>query len=206
MKNKKLFGISSLILAVAAVATIGGVTASQVNISAYAGDYTCASIKFADNFTPDYKNGTSTAECDNTIALETTKTLTDFATVSGVTVSSFTATKAYYNFDGKGKQVAQKLALKFGASSYKGSISFTVAENVAGVTVYAASHSLNDTCNILVNGTTVKLTSVVSSSKTCEFKAYKVDFGTATNTVTIEGNQASKARFYLADIAFKLVK
>lgn len=206
MKNKKLFAISSLVLAAAAIATIGGVTASQVNISAYAGDYTCASIKFADNFTPDYKNGTSTAECDTTISLATTTTLTDFATVSGVTVSSFTATKGYYNIYGEGKQVSQKLALKFGTGSAKGSISFTVAENVAGVTVYAASYASGDTCKILVNGTTVELTSVASSSKTCEFKAYKVDFGTATSTVTIEANQATKARFFLADIAFKLVK
>jgi hypothetical protein len=98
MKKNTKFVWFSVLVGTAAV-VVASLPGGGMLVKAADTAHTCASIRFADNFTPDYVNKTSTAKYDGSISLSTTTTtvFSDFATVSGVNVTAFTATKVYYN-------------------------------------------------------------------------------------------------------------
>lgn len=218
-KNTKFVWFSVLVGTAAVVAASlpgGGMLVKAADTA-----HTCASIRFADNFTPDYVNKTSTAKYDGSISLSTTTVFSDFATVSGVNVTAFTATKVYYNLY-SGTKYTDKIAIKLGSSSSAGSLSLTFESPVCGMTVYAAGFqsattatppvATYDSPNITVGGVDVVLTTYLNSatslgsvtSDSAEFKAYSVTFA-STTTVTIAAKQNSKNRFFLADIAVQVV-
>lgn len=220
MKKNTKFVWFSVLVGTAAV-VVASLPGGGVSVKAADTAHTCASIRFADNFTPDYVNKTSTAKYDGSISLPTTTTFSDFATVSGVNVTAFTATKVYYNSYPE-PEYTDKIAIKLGASSSAGSLSLTFESFVCGMTVYAAGFqsattatppvATYDSPNITVGGVDVVLTTYLNSatslgsvtSDSAEFKAYSVTFA-STKTVTIAAKQKSKNRFFLADIAVQVV-
>jgi hypothetical protein len=219
MKKNTKFVWFSVLVGTAAV-VVASLPGGGMLVKAAGTAHTCASIRFADNFTPDYVNKTSTAKYDGSISLETTTAFSDFATVSGVNVTAFTATKVYYNSYSEPKYT-DKIAIKLGSSSKAGSLSLTFESPVCGMTVYAAGFqgytgtpavAAYDSPNITVGGVDVVLTTYLNSatslgsvtSDSAEFKAYSVTFA-STDKVTIAAKQNSKNRFFLADIAVQVV-
>lgn len=220
MKKNTKFVWFSVLVGTAAV-VVASLPGEGMFVKAADTAHTCASIRFADNFTPDYVNKTSTAKYDGSISLSTTTVFSDFATVSGVNVTAFTATKVYYNLY-SGTKYTDKIAIKLGSSNAAGSLSLTFESPVCGMTVYAAGFqsattatppvATYDSPNITVGGVDVVLTTYLNSatslgsvtSDSAEFKAYSVTFA-STTTVTIAAKQNSKNRFFLADIAVQVV-
>lgn len=220
MKKNTKFVWFSVLVGTAAV-VVASLPGGGMLVKAADTAHTCASIRFADNFTPDYVNKTSTAKYDGSISLATTTVFSDFATVSGINVTAFTATKVYYNLN-SGTKYTDKIAIKLGASSNAGSLSLTFESPVCGMTVYAAGFqsatqatppvATYDSPNITVGGVDVVLTTYLNSatslgsvtSDSAEFKAYSVTFA-STKTVTIAAKQNPKNRFFLADIAVQVV-
>lgn len=221
MKKNTKFVWFSVLVGTAAV-VVASLPGGGMLVKAADTAHTCASIRFADNFTPDYVNKTSTAKYDGSTSFSSTPTVfSDFATVSGVNVTAFTATKVYYNLY-SGTKYTDKIAIKLGASSTAGSLSLTFESPVCGMTVYAAGFqsattatppvATYDSPNITVGGVDVVLTTYLNSatslgsvtSDSAEFKAYSVTFA-STTTVTIAAKRASKNRFFLADIAVQVV-
>lgn len=184
--------LSLTVVALAAANRNGGSTAFA-QLGTPQPSYSCASIHFGMD---DSTLEALTYDCSTTATMAN-------ATVSGVTVESSTLTKAYC-----GDKNSAEYAIRLGTSSAKGSLSITFSESVVGCTVYALGYG-TDSTKVTVNGVSKELTSNYTEMATkanaseVEYVPYSWTFD-ATNTLTIEGQNKTKCRFFVADIAIRV--
>ena len=200
MEIRKTFAFAALGLMLATLAgtamlSAGGNGGAAIAANIPSSGYSCASIHFG------MDDGTRSAL---TYDCSTGATMAN-ATVSGVTVESSTLTKVYC-----GDKNSTEYAVRLGTSSAKGSLSITFSESVVGCTVYALGYG-TDSAKVTVNGVSKELTSNYTEMATkanaseVEYVPYSWTFD-ATNTLTIEGQNKTKCRFFVADIAIRVAQ
>lgn len=172
--------------------------------------YSCGSVHFG---MKDDDNSAMTYDCSTA-----SSNFSGYYTANGITVSSISATNCYTGgaYTASNTDYSQ-YAVRIGKSKSIGTLTLTFASEIVGCTVYALQYA-SDPVTVVVNGQETTLAHNVSSvtkanAAVAIYDAYSFEFD-ATTTLTITSKQASKtvggksvsaSRFYLADIALRVL-